>query len=83
VDPIQQIAMLGTFREVFLLEAFFAGTFDKVSDFEIIFEIIFFFGHGRRPFFASINCFFLKTLDIQPFWQMPSPLVPGWDKTLP
>jgi hypothetical protein len=59
VNPVQQIAMLGTFGEVFLLEAFFAGTFNKVSDFEIIFEIIFFFGHGWHPFFASINFIFL------------------------
>ena len=50
--------MLGTFGEVFLLEAFFAGTLDKVSDFKIVFKIIFFFGHGWRPFFASINLFF-------------------------
>ena len=49
--------MFGAFGEVFLLEAFFAGTFYKVSDFEIIFEIIFFFGHGWHPFFASINSF--------------------------
>jgi len=45
--------MLGTFGEVFLLETFFAGTLDKVSDFEIVFEIIFFFGHGWHPFVAS------------------------------
>jgi hypothetical protein len=34
--------MFGTFGELFLLEAFFAGTFDKVADFEVIFKIIFF-----------------------------------------
>ena len=49
--------MLGTFGEVFLLEAFLAGTLYKVSDFEIVFEIIFFFGHGWHPFFASIFFF--------------------------
>ena len=54
MNLIQQIAMLGTFREVFLLEAFFAGTLNKISDFEIIFEIIFFIGHGWHPFFAGI-----------------------------
>ncbi len=57
MNLIQQIAMLGTFGEVFLLEAFFAGTLDKVSDFKVVFKIIFFFGHRWRPFFASINFF--------------------------
>jgi len=61
VDLIQQIAMLGTFGEVFLLEAFFAGTLDKVSDFKIVFKIIFFFGHGWRPFFASLIFYLLTT----------------------
>ena len=93
--------MLGTFGEVFLPEAFFAGALYKVSNFEIIFKIIFFIGHGWHPFFASIffhrikfiffrvfcvfrgEIVFLKTLDIQPFWQMPSLLVPEWDKTPP
>jgi len=60
VNLIQQIAMLGTFGEVFLLEAFFAGTLNKVSDFEIVFKIIFFFGHGWRPFFASLRFFFIN-----------------------
>jgi hypothetical protein len=60
VNPIQQIAMFGTFGEVFLLEAFFAGTLNKVSNFEIIFEVIFFFGHGWRPFFARLDYLFKK-----------------------
>ena len=93
MNLIQQIAMLGTFGEVFLLKAFFAGTLDKISDFKIVFKIIFFFGHCWRPFFASINFLvtrfyrnlfiFLESGDIQPSWQMPSPPVPEWDKTPP
>jgi hypothetical protein len=46
--------MVGTLGEGFLPNAFFAGTFDKVSDFEIVFEFKIFFGHCRHPSFASL-----------------------------
>ena len=99
--------MVGALGEGFFLDAFFAGTLDKVSDFEIVFEFKIFFGHCWHPSFAGLPFFlprntqttrhicgikfvffsafpafrvdlvFLKIDDIQPFWQMPSPLVRG------
>ena len=42
---IQKIAVVGTLGEGFLQDAFFAGTLDKVSDFEIVFEFKIFFWH--------------------------------------
>jgi hypothetical protein len=47
-----------------------------------------FCGHIKFVLFRVFRVFrgeigVLKTLDIQPFWQMPSPLVPGWGKKLP
>ena len=65
---IQKITMIGTLREGFFQDAFFAWALDQVSDFEIVFEFEIFFCHFKT---------FLKTGDIQPFWQMLSPLVPG------
>ena len=41
--------MVGTLGEGFLPDAFFAGTLDKVSDFEIVFEFKIFFGHCWHP----------------------------------
>ena len=60
--------MIGALGESFLQNAFFAGALNKVSDFEIVFKFKIFFGIFRT---------FLKTGDIQPFWKMLSPLVPG------
>jgi hypothetical protein len=37
--------MIGTLREGFFQDAFFAWAFDQVSDFEIVFEFEFFFWH--------------------------------------
>jgi hypothetical protein len=37
--------MIGTLREGFFQDAFFAGALNKVSDFEIVFEFKIFFCH--------------------------------------
>jgi hypothetical protein len=37
--------MIGALGEGFLLNAFFAGALNQVSDFEIVFEFEFFFWH--------------------------------------
>ena len=42
--------MIGTLREGFFQDAFFTGTLNKVSDFEIVFEFEFFFGHCSNFF---------------------------------
>jgi len=42
---IQQITMIGTLRQGFFQDAFFAGTLNKVSDFEIVFEFKILFWH--------------------------------------
>jgi hypothetical protein len=61
VNFIQKIAMVGTLGEGFLLDAFFAGTLNKVSDFEIIFEFKIFFGHCWHPSFAGLQFDLLTT----------------------
>ena len=54
MNPIQSIAAVGTLGQVLLPDAFLAGTLDKIADFKIVFEIIFFLGHGWQPTFASL-----------------------------
>ena len=46
----EDCTVVGTFGERFLPDAFFAGTLDKVSDFEIVFEFKIFFGHCSNFF---------------------------------
>ena len=83
MNLIQSIATVGALGQVFLPDAFLARTLDKVPDFKIVFEIIFFLGHIWHPTFASLLYYFVfsKTDDILPFWKKLSPLVPGWDRT--
>jgi len=45
VDFIQYLALIGTFGKSLLVDAFFAGAFDQVADFEIVFEFEYFFWH--------------------------------------
>jgi len=61
MNPIQLIATVGTPGQVLLPNAFLAGTLDKVPDFKIESEIIFFLDHGRQPFFASLLYHLLTT----------------------
>jgi len=38
VDLVQYLAVIGTLGEGLLVDAFFAGTFDQIADFEIVFK---------------------------------------------
>jgi len=46
VNFIQNFALVGTFWEGFLIDAFFAGAFNQIADFEIIFVFEYFFWHN-------------------------------------
>ncbi len=61
MNPIQLVATVGTLGQAFLPDAFLAGTLDKVPDFKIVFEIIFFLSHIWQPFFASLLFHLLTT----------------------
>jgi len=45
VDFIQHRALIGTFWKCLLVDAFFAGAFDEIADFEIVFKFEYFFCH--------------------------------------
>jgi hypothetical protein len=45
VDFIQYLALIGTLWESLLVDAFFAGAFDQITDFEIVFKFKRFFCH--------------------------------------
>jgi len=60
VNFIQKIAMIGALGEGFLPDAFFTRALNQVSDFEIIFEFKFFFGHCWHPSFAYLQLIFFN-----------------------
>jgi len=45
VDFIQYLALVGTLGEGLLIDTFFAGAFDQIADFEIVFKFKCFFCH--------------------------------------
>jgi hypothetical protein len=45
VDLVQHLAVIGTLGEGLLVDAFFAGAFDQIADFEIVFKFKWLFGH--------------------------------------
>jgi hypothetical protein len=45
VDFIQYLALIGTLWESLLVDAFFAGAFHQITDFEIVFKFKRFFCH--------------------------------------
>jgi len=45
VDFIQHLALIGTLGKGLLVDAFFAGAFDQIADFEIVFKFKRFFCH--------------------------------------
>ncbi len=45
VDLIQHLALIGTLWEGLLVDAFFAGAFHQIADFEIVFKFKYFFWH--------------------------------------
>jgi len=61
VNFIQYRALVGTFWEGFLIDAFFAGAFHQIADFEIIFIFENFFCHcisrqyGKMDFCSRLN----------------------------
>jgi len=62
VDFIQHFALVGTLGEGLLIDTFFAGAFDQIADFEIVFKFEYFFCHfficqyvGRK-YQCRFNC---------------------------
>ena len=50
MDLVQQDAFRRALREGLFLNAFFAGAFDEIPDFKIVFVFKWLFGHkGRLP----------------------------------
>jgi hypothetical protein len=47
MDLIQHFALIGTLWKGLLVDAFFAGTFNQIADFEIVFKFERFFWHGN------------------------------------
>ena len=45
VDFIQYLALVGTLGEGLLIDTFFAGAFDQIADFEVVFKFEYFFCH--------------------------------------
>jgi hypothetical protein len=56
MDFIQHFALIGTLREDLLVDAFFAGTFNQIADFEIVFKFERFFCHGNSLQGVMIDC---------------------------
>ena len=93
MDFVQQTAFGSTFGKSLFQDTLLAGTFDKISDFKIVFVFEIFFYHLFSPnTLEKIGClsqdksshksnFFLKIGYTRPFWRMISPPVPGLDKT--
>jgi hypothetical protein len=62
VDFIQHLALIGTLWKDLLVDAFFAGAFHQIADFEIVFKFKSFFCHANsrryanRSYCSSLSC---------------------------